>query len=187
MAKLKENTDETDAGILICLFTGIRVGELCALNCDNIDLDAGVIRIRSTMQRLPAGSGEKKTKICTGPPKSESSIRDIPISRELSEILRNFHKPGTYFLTGDKEKFIEPKTMENRFKSILRKCDLKTAGIHSTRHTFASRCIERGMDPKTLAEILGHASVATTLNTYVHSNMQRKEEGVNLLADLFAV
>ena len=90
-------------------------------------------------------------------------------------------------MTGDKEKFVEPKTMENRFKSILRKCGLKPVGVHSTRHTFASRCIERGMDPKTLSEILGHANVATTLNTYVHSNKKSKEDGVNMLSDLFSV
>lgn len=188
VAKLKEDTDETDAGFLTCLFTGIRVGELCALKCDNINLDDGVIHIRSTMQRLPDNSGgAKKTKITIDVPKSESSIRDIPINKDLSEVLRSFYKPGAFLLTGDKKKFVEPKTMENRFKRILEKCGLKPAGIHSCRHTFSCRCIERGMDPKTLSEILGHANVATTLNTYVHSNQKRKEEGLNLLSDLFSV
>ena len=188
VAELISDTDETAAGFLTCLFTGIRVGELCALNCDNIDLDDGVIRIRATMQRLPDQSGgDKKTKITIDKPKSECSIRDIPINKDLLEVLRRFHKPGAFLLTGDKEKFIEPKTMENRFKSILKKCGLKPVGVHSTRHTFASRCIERGMDPKTLSEILGHANVATTLNTYVHSNKKSKEDGVNMLSDLFSV
>ena len=188
VAELKANTDETAAGFLTCLFTGIRIGELCALNCNNIDLDDGVIHIRATMQRLPDESGgDKKTKVTIDKPKSECSIRDIPINKDLLEVLCRFHKPGTFLLTGDKEKFIEPKTMENRFKSILRKCGLKPVGVHSTRHTFASRCIERGMDPKTLSEILGHANVATTLNTYVHSNKKSKEDGVNMLSDLFCV
>jgi len=188
VAQLKSDTDETDAGFLTCLFTGIRVGELCALNCDNIDLEDGVIRIRATMQRLPDQSGgDKKTKVTIDTPKSDCSIRDIPINKELLEVLRRFYKPGAFLLTGDKEKFIEPKTMENRFKSILKKCGLKPVGVHSTRHTFASRCIERGMDPKTLSEILGHANVATTLNTYVHSNKKSKEDGVNMLSDLFSV
>ena len=185
---LSENTDETDAGFLTCLFTGIRVGELCALNCDNIDLEDGVIHIRATMQRLPDHSGGgKKTKITIDRPKSECSIRDIPINKELLEVLRRFHKPGAFLLTGDKKKFVEPKTMENRFKSILKKCGLKPAGVHICRHSFSCCCIERGMDPKTLAEILGHANVATTLNTYVHSTKKRKEEGVNMLSDLFSV
>lgn len=187
VAKLTENTDETDAGLLTCLFTGIRVGELCALNCDNIDLDDCMIHIRSTMQRLPDSSGSQKTKVIITTPKSESSVRDIPINQDLTKILRKFHKPGTFLLTGDKEKFVEPKTMENRFKSVLKKCGLKPAGIHSCRHTFSCRCIERGMDPKTLSEILGHANVATTLNTYVHSNRKRKEDGLNMLSDLFTV
>ncbi len=188
VAELSSNTDETDAGLLTCLFTGIRVGELCALNCDNIDLENEVIRIRATMQRLPDNSGgEKRTKIMIDKPKSECSIRDIPINKDLLQVLRRFYRPGAFLLTGDKEKFVEPKTMENRFKSILKKCGLKSTGVHSTRHTFASRCIERGMDPKTLSEILGHANVATTLNTYVHSNKKRKEEGINMLSDLFSV
>ena len=188
VAELKSDTDETAAGFLTCLFTGIRVGELCALNCDNIDLDDGVIHIRATMQRLPDQSGgDKKTRVTIDKPKSECSIRDIPINKDLLEVLRRFYKPGAFLLTGDKEKFIEPKTMENRFKSILKKCGLKPVDVHSTRHTFASRCIERGMDPKTLSEILGHANVATTLNTYVHSNKKSKEDGVNMLSDLFSV
>ncbi len=188
VAELKSDTDETDAGFLICLFTGIRVGELCALNCDNIDMEEGVIHIRATMQRLPDKSGGKqKTKVTIDKPKSECSVRDIPINKDLLEVLRRFYKPGAFLLTGDKDKFVEPKTMENRFKGILKKCGLKPAGVHSTRHTFASRCIERGMDPKTLSEILGHANVATTLNTYVHSNKKSKEDGVNMLSDLFAV
>ena len=188
IAKLSEETDETAAGFLTCLFTGIRVGELCALNCDNIDLDEGVIKIRATMQRLPDYSGGgKKTKITIDKPKSECSIRDIPINKDLSKVLRIFHKPGAFLLTGDKKRFVEPRTMENRFKSILKECDLKPAGVHSCRHTFSCRCIERGMDPKTLSEILGHANVATTLNTYVHSNWKSKAEGLNMLSDLFSV
>lgn len=188
VAHLKDDTDETDAGFLTCLFTGIRVGELCALNCDNIDLDDGVLKVRATVQRIPDHSGgDRKTKVTIDKPKSECSIRDIPINKDLSEVLRKFYKPGAYLLTGNKEKFIEPKTMENRFKSILKKCGLKPVGVHSCRHTFSCRCIERGMDPKTLAEILGHANVATTLNTYVHSNRKSKEDGLNMLSDLFAV
>lgn len=188
VAQLKADTDETDVGFLTCLFTGIRVGELCALNCDNIDLEEGVIHIRATMQRLPdLSGGNKKTKISIDKPKSECSIRDIPINKELLDVLRRFYKPRAFLLTGDKEKFVEPKTIENRFKRILKKCGLKPVGVHSTRHTFASRCIERGMDPKTLSEILGHANVSTTLNTYVHSNKKSKEDGVNMLSDLFSV
>ncbi len=188
VAMLTSHIDATDVGFLTCLFTGIRIGELCALNCDNIDLENKVIRIRATMQRLPDQSGgNKKTKIVIDKPKSECSIRDIPINKDLLEVLRRFYKPGAFLLTGERDEFVEPKTMENRFKSILKKCGLNPVGVHTTRHTFASRCIELGMDPKTLSEILGHASVATTLNTYVHSNKKSMEDGINMLSYLFSV
>ena len=187
VAILKTDTDETDAAILISFFTGIRVGEVCALKGDNIDLDSGVIHIRNTTQRLPVKNGTGKTTIKVDTPKSERSVRDIPLNKELAEVLRPFVKPGAYLLTGDQKKFVEPRTMENRFNAVLKKCGLKKAGYHSTRRTFASRCIERGMDPKTLSEILGHASVSTTLDLYVRINLKRKADGLDLLSDLFSV
>ena len=187
---LKSDPDETDAGVLTGLFTGIRIGELCALKGDNIDLDSGILHVRETMQRLPvldATDGQNKTVIHIDTPKSDCSVRDIPLNPELVKILKPFVKPGTFLLTGDKKKFVEPRTMEYRFNAILKKCGLKETGFHSTRRTFASRCIERGMDPKTLSEILGHASVSTTLDLYVRINLQRKADSLKLLSDLFSV
>ncbi|MDE6433433.1 MAG: site-specific integrase [Lachnospiraceae bacterium] len=187
VSRLKRNTNETDVAILTCLFTGIRIGEVCALNCDNIDLEEGILHIRQTMQRLPDKSGSGRTVVRIDTPKSESSIRDIPLSKELAQILRCFHKPGAFLLTGDRERFVEPRTLENRFLQILKSCGLNQVNFHTTRHTFATRCIERGMDVKTLAEILGHASVATTMDRYVHLSMKHKADGIGLLSDLFTV
>lgn len=187
VSALRHDTDETAAGILLCLFTGIRIGEVCALKCDHIDLDEGVLHVRQTMQRLPDASGNAKTSIRIDMPKSESSIRDIPLSRALTEILRPFLKPGAFLLTGKKDHFVEPRTMENRFRRILKNCGLDRTNFHTTRHTFATRCIERGMDVKTLSEILGHASVATTMDRYVHLSMKHKADRMELLADLFPV
>lgn len=184
---LKDGMGNTEAGVLTMLFTGIRIGELCALNCDNIDLDAGVIHINQTMQRLPLADGGKKTSVRINSPKSDSSIRDIPINKELTELLRGICQPGAFLLTGKKEKYVEPRTFENRFNVILKDCGIKKVGVHSCRHTFASRCIERGVDAKTLSEILGHSNVATTLNTYVHTTVKRKAESVEMIADLLAV
>lgn len=187
---LKSDPDETDAGVLTSLFTGIRIGELCALKGDNIDLESGILHVRETMQRLPvldAAEGRDKTMIHIDAPKSVCSIRDIPLNPELVKILRPFVKPGAFLLTGDKKKFVEPRTMEYRFNAILKRCGLKETGFHSIRRTFASRCIERGMDPKTLSEILGHASVSTTLDLYVRINLRRKADSLKLLSDLFAV
>ena len=184
---LKEDTDETDAGVLTSLFTGMRVGEVCALNCDDIDLEEDILHVRHTLQRIPVIGGSTKTAVVIGSPKSDSSVRDIPISKDLKEVLQRFYKPGTYLLTGDREKTVEPRTMENRFAGILKKCGLRQVNYHTTRHTFATRCVERGMDPKTLSELLGHSSVATTLDYYVHLSMKQKAEGLELLSDLFAV
>jgi len=187
LAKLKEDLNETSLGIILCLFTGIRVGELCALKYDNVNINDGVIYIRKTMQRLPSIDSNSKTEIIIDSPKSESSIRDIPINKDISKLLKAFYRPGAFVLTGDQNKFVEPKTMENRFKRILKQCGIHPTGVHCCRHTFACRCIERGMDPKTLSEILGHANASTTLNTYVHSNFKRKEDGINQLSDLLTV
>ena len=184
---LMKNLNETSAGVLTSLFTGIRIGELCALNCDNIDPENDVLHVVQTVQRLPSMGGENKTSLKIDTPKSLSSVRDIPICKELKDVLKQFHKPGALLLTGEKDVFVEPRTMENRFSAILKKCGLKKVKYHTTRHTFATRCIERGMDPKTLAEILGHSSVATTLDYYVHLSMALKAQGVELLSDLFAV
>ncbi|MBO6138237.1 MAG: tyrosine-type recombinase/integrase [Lachnospiraceae bacterium] len=184
IAYLKKDTDETDMGVLTCLFTGMRIGELCALSFDDVDLDGCVIHVNKTMQRLSAEDGEHKTSIRIGSPKSDSSKRMIPFSPQLADIIRPFYKPGTFFLTGDREKFVEPRTMEERFARILDKCGLERVNFHVIRHTFATRCIERGMDTKTLSELLGHSSVATTLDRYVHLTMSHKAESVRLIEDL---
>ena len=181
---LKKHPSETSAAILICLFTGIRIGEICALKCDEIDLEECVLRVCRTMQRLPDESGLNKTFIKIDTPKTEYSLRDIPFTKELAELIRPFYKQECFFLTGDSEKYIEPRTMEERFAAILDKCGLRQVNFHIIRHTFATRCIERGMDPKTLSEILGHASVSTTLDRYVHLSMKHKSESVKLIADM---
>ncbi len=181
---LKTDTDETGAGVLTCLFTGIRIGELCALNCDDIDLEQCVLHVRRTMQRLPVENGATKTAVRIDTPKSDCSVRDIPFNKGLADIIRPFHKPGAFLLTGDKVRFVEPRTMEIRFARLLDECGIGQVNFHVTRHTYATRCIERGMDAKTLSELLGHASVSTTLDRYVHLSMRHKAESVRLIEDL---
>ena len=188
VSQLEKNADEISIGILTSLFTGIRLGEICAMKCDNIDLDSGIIHVRETMQRIPVFSEYgAKTKILIDIPKSDRSFRDIPINPILNKLLQPFIKQGAFLLTGDKKRFIEPRTMENHFAAVLRQCGIRHMGYHATRRTFATRCIERGMNPRTLAEILGHADVSTTLNYYVCADMKKKAEGVQLLSDLFDV
>ena len=128
----------------------------------------------------------KKTAIEIGEPKSQSSIRTIPIPENIISYLKEAYKENSFLLSGQKYYFIEPRTMENRFKAILKKCGIKNVNFHALRHTFATRCIEVGFDVKTLSEILGHASVNITLNRYVHPTMKTKQENMNKLNGLFS-
>lgn len=168
--------DLRHTGILVCLYTGLRIGEMCALRWENIDLERRVIRVEQTLQRIYANG---KTKIIIDAPKTENSIRSIPISNKLYEILKPLkgkHKKEDFFLTGSSEKFIEPRNYQYLFKLCLKNSKVKDYKFHILRHTFATNCIEVGMDIKSLSEILGHSSVDITLNRYVHSSFKTKKK-----------
>lgn len=168
---IEENTLKS-LGIVICLNTGMRIGELCALKWENIDLDEKNIYVKQTLQRI-YNKQTGKTEVIIDTPKSTCSVRAIPINNKLYGILkplRKKYKQDAFFLTGLKGKFIEPRNYQNIFKAILKKCKIKKYKFHICRHTFSTNCIEIGMDIKTLSEILGHSSVEITLNTYVHSS-----------------
>ena len=185
---LLAHMDFSALGILLCLFTGIRVGELCAMRWDDISLADRSMRISKTMQRLrTSGQEDSRTAIKIQEPKSACSVRTIPLPGMLMEFLEKYHRPGTFLLTGEHSRYVEPRTMQNRFKKILLACGVSDANFHTTRHTFATRCIELGFDIKTLSEILGHADVAITMNRYVHPSMALKTEHMERLSNLFAV
>lgn len=185
---LMEHMDLSALGILLCLFTGIRIGELCAIRWDDINLPEQSMRINKTMQRLriPDQDGAR-TKVKILEPKSACSIRTIPLPGMLMEFLETYYHAGAFLLTGESQRYVEPRTMQNRFKKILFTCGISNANFHTTRHTFATRCIELGFDVKTLSEILGHANVAITMNRYVHPSMALKAKHMERLSDLFAV
>lgn len=179
---IKQNTLKT-LGIVFCLNTGMRIGELCALRWDNIDLKEKCFYIRETAQRVYKGKNEK-SKVIIGPPKTKCSIRTIPMNMKLYNILKLLgkkYKKGTiFFLTGT-EKCLEPRSYQNLFKKILSNAKVKKRNFHATRHSFATNCIEVGMDIKTLSKILGHANVNITLNTYVHSSKKQMNKYLNKL------
>lgn len=186
---LREDLSFSNLGILLCLYTGIRIGEVCALTWKDIIAEEQILSVNKTMQRLQQLNGfERKTRIVISSPKSECSIRRIPLPDSIYHLLQsNRCSDDSYILTGRINKFVEPRTMENRFKKVLRLAGVQDTNFHTLRHTFATRCVELGFDIKSLSEILGHASVNITLNRYVHPSMELKQKNMNMLSDLFTV
>ena len=184
---LYDHQNSRNLGIMLSLFRGLRIGELCALEWGDISLESGTIYIHQNIQRIQIkGNGEKKTEVVITTPKSQCSIRTIPMPEFLISILReaDIERRG-YLLTGSK-KYLEPRSMENHFHKILDEISMRQVNFHTLRHTFATRCIEVGFDIKSLSEILGHANVNITLNRYVHPSFQLKKENMERLS-VFAV
>ena len=155
---LLEETDLTKFGVLLSLYTGIRIGEVCALKWENLNVADGILSIKETMQRIKDTSSysTSKTKIVITEPKSKCSIRDIPLPSFITSIAKGFQcRKDAYVLTGEKNRYIEPRTMQNRFKALIRESQINDANYHTLRHTFATRCIEVGFELKTLSEIMG--------------------------------
>lgn len=181
--------DSLNLGILICLYTGIRVGELCALTWEKISFSDKTICICQTMQRIQKRTSEnKKTHIIIAAPKSSSANRVIPIPNTLLKILSQYPMEKTgYFLSGSLSEVVEPRRIQYRFHKILKKCGIDRKNFHVLRHTFATRCVEANIDIKTLSEILGHSSVSITMNRYVHPSLSLKRNSMEKLADFIAV
>ena len=181
-AYLEASNRRSHLGILLCLSTGIRLGELCALTWDDISLDEQKLYVRRTLQRIRDHEGRcAKTKIVITPPKSDCSIRTIPLPRKLCSALAPTQRPGAFFLTGDTKKFVEPRTMQNHFKAVLVATGIADANFHALRHTFATQCVEADFDVKCLSELLGHSDVSITLNRYVHPTMELKRQNMEKL------
>lgn len=190
-AMMADLGDKRKSGILLCLYSGLRIGELCALRWSDLDFTQKILRISRTLQRISnplyvnqLSSSVPKTLVVETSPKTSHSIREIPLPSFLWELLDPFRPadgPDAYFLTGAPDKFIEPRNYQYFFQRSLETLDLPPVKFHCLRHTFATRCIEVGFDVKTLSEILGHADVNITLNHYVHSTIQMKRMQMELL------
>ena len=178
---LIKNLNPRNLGILLCLYTGIRLGELCALKWADVNFYERVIRINKTVQRVKRFDGEKKTALVTTSPKSEKSSREIPVPDFLMTILYKCRQPADCFILGSTNRLVEPRLMQYHFKAALKKARLPSINFHATRHIFATNCLICGFDIKTLSEILGHATVELTLNRYVHSSKERKRECMDKL------
>ncbi|MBD5463095.1 MAG: site-specific integrase [Lachnospiraceae bacterium] len=175
---LENSENDTCLGILTAFYTGIRIGEVCALTWDDVNLSDEVIYVRKNLQRVKSDdTKDGNTQILIQTPKTSTSFRIIPIPPILLCHLKEHKKgDGQYIIKGKKKPWTEPRTLQYRFAQILQKCRIDNFNFHMLRHAFATQCVEQGFDVKSLSEILGHSSIQVTLNLYVHSNMQRKKQ-----------
>lgn len=180
---LRENFTFKNLGVFITLNTGMRIGEMCGLMWEDIDTDSGIIKVRRTVQRIYIieESGERYTEISIDTPKTKNSIRDIPMTTELLKILKPLKKVvnDNYFLLTNEAKPTEPRTYRNYYKRILKKLEIPYLKFHGLRHSFATRCVESKCDYKTVSVILGHSNISTTLNLYVHPNLEQKKKCID--------
>lgn len=173
--------EDTCLGILIAFHTGIRIGELSALTWHDIDLNEGLIYIRKNILRVKDRNAlespeHRMTQIVKQSPKTSDSSRAVPLPEKLIILLRQYQKEAAaYVISGVKNPWAEPRTIQYRFKNILKKCGIEYFNFHMLRHAFASRCVSMGLDVKSLSEILGHSSIQITLNLYVHTTIQQKK------------
>ena len=172
-------------GILLCMYTGLRIGELCALKWSDINLENGTMQITKTMQRIKSGTGRaRKTCVIEGEPKTYTSRRSIPLSSALIQILavyKPFYAEEAYFLSGSADRYVEPRNFQYYFRNFQIRNGIEPLNCHALRHTFATMGISSGIDVKSLSEILGHSSVNITLNYYVHRSMAQKKQQIELL------
>ena len=182
---LLTDMDEVKFGIIMVFLTGMRIGEICALKWQDIDLQAGIITINHTMQRLSDFSEEatSKTKILIGDAKSVCSMRTVPLPEYGVNLCKNMQPANqeAYVLTGDAQRFIEPRSLQYKLKKITTACNLKDVHFHTLRHTFATCCVEVDFEIKSLSEILGHANTRITLDRYVHSSLELKKANMEKL------
>ncbi len=181
VSALNQKTDVYKMAVLLGLFTGLRLGELCALKWSDIDFGNKILMVRRTVQRLSTGSSG--TVLVETAPKSEYSRREIPLPETAVTLLIKFRNKNEYIFGVDKP--LEPRTLQYHFKKILKEANLQDKNFHMLRHTFSTNCIERGTDVKSLSELLGHSDVQITLNRYVHPSMETKRQYLNSLSQFY--
>lgn len=182
MKHLTENFTFRNLGILICLHTGMRIGEICALKWSDISISDATISVNKTLERIYlSDEAPKKTEIVISSPKTANSHREIPIGKGLLKILRPIMAVVNtdFYVITNEAKPTEPRTYRNYYKHLMESLNLPAMKIHGLRHSFATRCIESMCDYKTVSVILGHSNIATTLNLYVHPNMEQKKKCID--------
>ena len=186
---LLSNPSICNFGILICMMTGLRIGEVCALRWEDISFADHTIHIQNTIQRIQTKADPaKKTTVILTSPKSSFGKRIIPMPETLEQILFEIGANKTGFvLSSDGTHYTEPRLLQYHFQKVSEKLDIQQINFHALRHTFATRCIEVGFDVKSLSEILGHSSVSITMNRYVHPSLDLKRENMQRISAIFSV
>ena len=184
MRHLTDHVTFLNLGILLCLHTGLRIGEVCALRWEDIDTSAGTLCVCRTIERIYTIANESKhTELLISTPKTPNSLREIPLSQSLLRLIKPLRKvlnPQFYILTNSL-KPTEPRTYRNYYRSLLSELNIPFIKFHGLRHSFATRCIESGCDSKTVSILLGHANISTTLNLYVHPNFDQKKRCIDTM------
>lgn len=184
---LLHTTDIHKIGILISLFMGLRLGEICALKWSDIDFENRVLHVRRTVQRLHQENKMQnlpKTGLYISKPKTAHSVREIPIPDFIYDLLLAYYKQETFVLNGAAP--MEPRTYQYKFQAYLHEAGIASTHFHTLRHTFATNCISNGADPKSVSEMLGHSTVSITLNKYVHPSIDLKRNILNSLPQTYS-
>lgn len=178
---LLQNLDIYKFSAILALFTGLRIGEICALQWKSISIESQFLTVTHTLQRVhnPDNSSATKTILQLGTPKTSSSIRTIPLTEGLVELFQIFRTddPDAFVMTGC-EKLMDPRNLQRRLKKYTTELEIADIHFHTLRHTFATRCVELGCDTKSLSEMLGHSNISTTLNRYVHPSLEYKRKNI---------
>lgn len=183
---IKQNENTRNLGILLSLYSGIRIGELCALQWKDIDFKNNILHINKTLQRIYIKDNkESVSKIIITNPKTHNAERDIPLNKEFADMLKKYKTESDNYILSNYDKWIEPRTYRRYFKKCLNKAKVSEINFHGLRHTFATNCIKLGIDYKTVSELLGHANVNITLNLYVHPQMSQKKKCIDLICKNF--
>ena len=174
-------------GIYICLSAGMRIGEICALTWDDLDVENGIIHVRKTIQRIYVIEEHRKyTEVILDTPKTKNSIREIPMTKNLLKMIRPIKKivNGNFYVLTNEPKPTEPRTYRNYYKQFMQSLGLPLMKFHGLRHSFATRCIVSKCDYKTVSVLLGHSNISTTLNLYVHPNLEQKKRCMEQMSRL---
>ncbi|MCD7838505.1 MAG: tyrosine-type recombinase/integrase [Clostridiales bacterium] len=170
-------------GILLSLYSGIRIGEVCGLQWQDFDCNNETVTISKTIYRIssPDRLSSAKTKVIVGTPKTDCSQRTIPLPTSVFQYFMERRRPGNFYVITGTSMFMEPRVCLAHYKRLLRRAGINDHTFHTLRHTFATRCVESGVDMKSLSEIMGHSDVKITMQRYVHPSIDAKKSQINKL------